>query len=111
MKAKDTRMPDNANEQWVALEALQNSAEVYDQQDEPTVSDNNRIVAHLERTVTDLATLEKLLSAVDPVDQLGQVPGCGVRVRHPDCTTQAAADCVSGASCSASCFVATPGVR
>ena len=41
----------------------------------------------------------------------GQVPGRGVRVRHPDCTTQAAADCVSGASCSASCFVATPGVR
>ena len=41
----------------------------------------------------------------------GQVPGCGVRVRHPDCTAQAAADCVSGASCSASCFVVTPGVR
>ena len=42
---------------------------------------------------------------------LGQVPGRGVRVRHPDCTAQAAADCVSGASCSASCFVVTPGVR
>ena len=41
----------------------------------------------------------------------GQVPGRGVRVRHPDCTAQAAADCVSGASCSASCFVVTPGVR
>ena len=41
----------------------------------------------------------------------GQIPGCGVRVRHPDCTAQAAADCVSGASCSASCFVVTPGVR
>ena len=41
----------------------------------------------------------------------GQVPGCGVRVRHPDCTIQAAVDCVSGASCSASCFVVTPGVR
>ena len=41
----------------------------------------------------------------------GQVPGCGVRVRHPDCTAQAAVDCVSGASCSASCFVVTPGVR
>ena len=42
---------------------------------------------------------------------LGQVPGRGVRVRHPDCTAQAAVDCVSGASCSASCFVVTPGVR
>ena len=42
---------------------------------------------------------------------MGQVPGRGVRVRHPDCTAQAAADCVSGASCSASCFVVTPGVR
>ena len=41
----------------------------------------------------------------------GQVPGRGVRVRHPDCTAQAAVDCVSGASCSASCFVVTPGVR
>ena len=41
----------------------------------------------------------------------GQVPGRGVRVRHPDCTAQAAADCVSGASCSASCFVVTPGDR
>ena len=38
----------------------------------------------------------------------GQVPGRGVRVRHPDCTAQAAVDCVSGASCSASCFVVTP---
>ena len=44
-------------------------------------------------------------------DARGQVPGRGVRVRHPDCTAQAAADCVSGASCSASCFVVTPGVR
>ena len=43
--------------------------------------------------------------------ELGQVPGRGVRVRHPDCTAQAAVDCVSGASCSASCFVVTPGVR
>ena len=42
---------------------------------------------------------------------IGQVPGRGVRVRHPDCTAQAAADCVSGASCSASCFVVTPGDR
>ena len=41
----------------------------------------------------------------------GQVPGRGVRVRHPDCTTQAAVDCVSETSCSASCFVVTPGVR
>ena len=41
----------------------------------------------------------------------GQVPGRGVRVRHPDCTAQAAADCVSGASCSASCFVVTPGCQ
>ena len=45
------------------------------------------------------------------VRRQGQVPGRGVRVRHPDCTAQAAADCVSGASCSASCFVVTPGVR
>ena len=45
------------------------------------------------------------------VEQYGQVPGCGVRVRHPDWTAQAAVDCVSGASCSASCFVVTPGVR
>ena len=41
----------------------------------------------------------------------GQVPGRGVRVRHPDCTAQAAVDRVIGASCSASCFVVTPGVR
>ena len=41
----------------------------------------------------------------------GQVPGRGVRVRHPDCTAQAAVDCVSETSGSASCFVVTPGVR
>ena len=46
-----------------------------------------------------------------PREGMGQVPGRGVRVRHPDCTAQAAVDCVSGASCSASCFVVTPGVR
>ena len=50
-----------------------------------------------------------IVLAVQP--ESGQVPGRGVRVRHPDCTAQAAADCVSGASCSASCFVVTPGVR
>ena len=48
---------------------------------------------------------------VGDISLAGQVPGRGVRVRHPDCTAQAAADCVSGASCSASCFVVTPGDR
>ncbi len=50
-------------------------------------------------------------SKANKMRAFGQVPGRGVRVRHPDCTAQAAADCVSGASCSASCFVVTPGVR
>ena len=53
--------------------------------------------------------MESLTS--DDESEGGQVPGRGVRVRHPDCTAQAAADCVSGASCSASCFVVTPGDR
>ena len=59
----------------------------------------------LSRAVWHPLQLSRVLLAV------GQVPGRGVRVRHPDCTAQAAADCVSGASCSASCFVVTPGVR
>ena len=63
-------MPDNAEEQQIALEALQSSAETYDQQEEPVVSENNRMVDRLERMVTHLATLEELLSVVDPVDQL-----------------------------------------
>ena len=60
------------------------------------------------------ATAYKTSQLVKPqptVTVVGQVPGRGVRVRHPDCTAQAAVDCVSGASCSASCFVVTPGVR
>ena len=50
------------------------------------------------------------VKSLDAFD-FGQVPGRGVRVRHPDCTTQAAVDCVNETSCSASCFVVTPGVR
>ena len=52
-----------------------------------------------------------LTEMLELIGKSGQVPGRGVRVRHPDCTAQAAVDCVSGASCSASCFVVTPGVR
>ena len=61
---------------------------------------------HFKRVLYGQNEVRRTLQTLD-----GQVPGCGVRVRHPDCTTQAAADCVSGASCSASCFVVTPGVR
>ena len=56
-----------------------------------------------------VAGLTSLLVAL--FSWFGQVPGRGVRVRHPDCTAQAAVDRVIGASCSASCFVVTPGVR
>ena len=41
----------------------------------------------------------------------GQVPGSGVRVGHPVDVAQAAVDCVSEISGSASCFVTTAGVR
>ena len=65
-----------------------------------------RAVEHIMGVVCDESRSVRRASA-----DVGQVPGRGVRVRHPDCTAQAAVDCVSGASCSASCFVVTPGVR
>ena len=63
-------MPDNEKKRQIAPEASQSSAEVYDQQQEPTVSENDRIVDRLERVVTDLATLEECLTPIDPVGQL-----------------------------------------
>ena len=62
-------------------------------------------------TVLSTLTTSSAITSSYQLITFGQVPGRGVRVRHPDCTAQAAVDCVSGASCSASCFVVTPGVR
>ena len=78
-------------------------------------SDGNLVVLELKRETTPREVVSQLLDYGHWVRGIkadeGQVPGRGVRVRHPDCTAQAAVDCVSGASCSASCFVVTPGVR
>ena len=70
--------------------------------------------ARLMRTRQGIAPSYNAQAMVSPVATdvgVGQVPGRGVRVRHPDCTAQAAVDCVSETSGSASCFVVTPGVR
>ena len=82
------------------------------------VRDFAKAIGKLAKTdALDAQVLAHFTEAVRPPvrplrdEETGQVPGRGVRVRHPDCTAQAAADCVSGASCSASCFVVTPGVR
>ena len=69
--------------------------------------------AYMESLIDNLEKLgwRQREGSSTPAEWVGQVPGRGVRVRHPDCTTQAAVDCVSETSCSASCFVVTPGVR
>ena len=55
----------------------------------------NRMRIRIENLVTELHRQAPWF-LVNNSDVIGQVPGRGVRVRHPDCTAQAAVDCVSG---------------
>lgn len=63
-------MPDNANEQEIGRGTIRDHDDACDLQVEPVVSENNGIVDRLNRTVTDIAALEELLSVPDPVGEL-----------------------------------------